>query len=54
MNDSVKVTGICISGLCFCVSLALGEPVIAKTFFGIFCAILGLPFVGKGIQKLAK
>lgn len=54
MNDSVKVAGLCMSGVLSFSFAAIGEPVVSKTFFGIFCGLLGLPVVGAGIKKLTK
>jgi len=54
MSEAVKVAGICMSGvLCFAFA-AIGEPIWAKTFGSVFGALIGLPVIGKGIQKLTK
>jgi len=54
MSDPIKVTGMICSMIGFVVCLVLGQDVLSKTFFSIFCALIGLPVVGKGLQKLVK
>ena len=54
MNDGKIVAGMCCSMVGFVVSIMMGEEVLAKTFFSVFCAHLGLPIVGAGLKKLVK
>ena len=54
MTDGKQIMAMGCSMVGFCVCLLLGEEVLAKTFFSIFCASLGLPVIGKGISKLVK
>ena len=54
MTDAKQIMGMGCSMVGFCVCLLLGEEVLAKTFFSIFCASLGLPIAAKGIAKLVK
>lgn len=54
MSEPLKVTGLIMTGvLCFGFAV-MGEPIWAKTFGGLFGAILGLPVIGAGIQKLVR
>lgn len=54
MSDAVKVTALCCSIVGFVVCLLLEQQEFTYTFVSIFGAILGLPIVTKGIQKLVK
>jgi len=54
MNDSVKVMGIAGSTIICVVSLVLGEMNFAYGAASMIAAILGLPPIGRGLQKLFK
>ena len=54
MSDTVKVAGLCISGLLSFAFAAIGEMQLCYSFAGVFGAILGLPIIARGIQKLSK
>lgn len=54
MSDAVKVAGVCCSAVICGVSLLIGEMEFAYASGGLFAMLLGLPVMGKGIQKLSK
>lgn len=54
MSDSVKVMGLAGSTIICVVSLVLGEMNFAYGAASMFGALLGLPPMGRGLQKLFK
>jgi len=54
MSDSVKVMGLVGSTIIGVVALLLGEMNFAYGAVSLFAAILGLPVMGRGLQKLFK
>ena len=54
MSDGIKVMGLGCSAVICGISLFIGEMEFAYSFGGIFALILGLPPIGKGLQKLVK
>jgi hypothetical protein len=54
MSDALKVTGICCSTVICGIALLLGEMEFAYASGGIIPLILGLPPLGRGLQKLCK
>jgi len=54
MNDSVKVMGLAGSTIICVVALVLGEMNFAYGAASMFGALLGLPPIGRGLQKLFK
>ena len=54
MSEPVKVAGLCCSTVVCVISLVMGEMEFAYASGGIIPLILGLPPLGRGLQKLVK
>jgi hypothetical protein len=54
MSDAVKVAGICCSAVASISFALMGQMELCYSFAGVFGALLGLPIIAKGIQKLVK
>ena len=54
MSEALKVTGICCSTVICVISLALGEMEFAYASGGIIPLVLGLPPLGRGLQRIFK